>query len=59
MSYKYCQSVIINHGKAICSVPERTDRGKTTDSASDKGKWGKEHLLIVEKTEGGAGIQDS
>lgn len=49
MLYKYYQSVIINHGKAICFVTGRTDKGKMTDSALDKGNWGKEHLLIVEK----------
>ena len=47
MLYKYCQSVIINHGKATCFVTERTDKGKTTNSALDKGSWGKEHLLIA------------
>lgn len=49
MLYKYCQSVIINHGKATCFVTERTDKSKTTNSALDKGNWGKEHLLIAKK----------
>lgn len=49
MVYKYCQSVIINHGKGTCFVTERTDKRKMTNSAVDKGTWGKEHSLIAKK----------
>ena len=47
MLYKYCQSVIINHGKDTCFVTERTDKSKMTNSALGKGNWEKEHLLIA------------
>lgn len=47
MLYKYCQSVIINHGKDTCIVTERTDKSETTNSALGKGNWEKQHLLIA------------
>lgn len=53
MLYKYCQSVIINHSKAICFVTEGTDKSKTTHSALNKGNQRKEYLVIVGKENGG------